>query len=329
MRAKIFLISILMGVKAFAIFGAGDIVSDPTSYSYYAKEIKTLNDQLTTALDTLDQVDKVNAELDKVSNILDETGGKILNPKKKLLGLVNSMKSVKSRFERLANKVEGIGVDHFFKEHHNVKAPMQAEIMKKWKENYDALFDDAKDEKYQILNEEVASAIKSNNYKKYQKSMNDLNTYMKLKNIEKEAVKKYSLLATTNLYNDYFMSEEVTEERKQQDERIQKYIDQIETASDMHKQQQTTNLILIELLGFVQSQYEMQMKFFNAISLNSITDGSKYNYDLTQVVEQREDFTTARDTDILKTSASKLLESFLNDMEKKGKSNSIFKRLDY
>ena len=320
-------IFILFGTKSFAIFGAGDIVSDPTSYTYYAKEIKTMNDQLTTALDTLDQMDKVNGAIDKANSILNETGGKILNPQKKIQGLFDSMKSAKSKFSRLANKVSDVGVDYFFKNYHNVSEPLKEEILAKWKDNYTALFDDKEDEKYQELNEKVLSAIKSNNYTKYQKATNDLNTYLKLKNIEKKALKKYSLMATMDLYNDYFMNEEVVEERKEQDLRIQKYIDQIKTAEDMHKQQQTTNLILIEMLDFIKSQYEMQMKFFNAMAMSGVTN-SKAQYNLKDVIEQRKDYTNSKDAKVLITPERKILNDFIKNKIEGVYKTEIYQRLN-
>lgn len=320
-------IFILFCTQSFAIFGAGDIVSDPTSYTYYAKEIKTMNDQLTTALDTLDQMDKVNGAIDKANSILNETGGKILNPQKKIQGLFDSMKSAKSKFSRLANKVQGIGAEHFFKNYHHVSEPLKEEILAKWKDNYTALFDDKEDKKYQELNAKVLSAIKSNNYTKYQKATNDLNTYLKLKNIEKKALKKYSLMATMDLYNDYFMNEEVVQERKEQDKRIQKYIDQIKTAEDMHKQQQTTNLILIEMLDFIKSQYEMQMKFFNAMAMSGVTN-SKAQYDLKDVIEQRKDFTNSKDARVLITPERKMLSDYIKNKIEGVYKTEMYQRLN-
>ncbi|MFA6788164.1 MAG: hypothetical protein WCR15_00535, partial [Arcobacteraceae bacterium] len=64
---NIAIIFLLSTKNLFALFGVGDIVSDPTSYTYYAQQIKAMNDQLKSALDQLDQLNKVNDAMDKAN----------------------------------------------------------------------------------------------------------------------------------------------------------------------------------------------------------------------------------------------------------------------
>ena len=134
-------------------------------------------------------------------------------------------------------------------------------------------------------------------------------------------------MATMDLYNDYFMNEEVVQERKEQDKRIQKYIDQIKTAEDMHKQQQTTNLILIEMLDFIKSQYEMQMKFFNAMAMSGVTN-SKAQYDLKDVIEQRKDFTNSTEARVLITPERKMLSDYIKNKIEGVYKTEMYQRLN-
>ncbi|RWS45321.1 hypothetical protein CKA55_13465, partial [Arcobacter suis] len=76
---KILLILTLSYNNCFALFGAGDVVSDPTSYTYYAKQIKAFNDQIKTALDQLEVLNKANDLIDKTNDLIFKSGEKIYN----------------------------------------------------------------------------------------------------------------------------------------------------------------------------------------------------------------------------------------------------------
>ncbi len=330
-KSKILVTSILFSsINAYALFGggAGGIVSDPTSYTYMAKEIKIMNDQLQTAVQTLDQMDKVNSAIDQANNLILKSGEKIYNPQKTIMGLFNKMQSTKSKFERLANDVQNMGAERFFKDFHNVKEPIRADLLKKWKANFNGLFDDKQDEKYQELQKKVKDSVESNNYKSYEKAISNLKEYLKLKKIEREALKKYSLMATMDLYNEYFINADRVKEREEQNQRILDYVDQIATSTTMHNQQQTTNLILIELLDFAKSQYEMQMKFFYAISMNGINTKTKVKYDIRKIIEEKENYQNEKSASSLKTPATKIFNNFIEDMTNKGKKSSYTERLE-
>jgi len=156
---KVAIITIFLTKDLFALFGMGDIVSDPTSYTYYAKEIKAMNDQIKTGLDQLDQFKKANDLINDTNDLIFNSGEKIYNPAKQIMGLVNNIENTKRKFERLAERVSTMGADRFFKDYHNVNEPLKDEILAKWKDNFNALFDNKEDKKYQELNEEVLKVI--------------------------------------------------------------------------------------------------------------------------------------------------------------------------
>lgn len=322
---KIIIIMILTVKDCSALFGVGDIVSDPTSYTYYAKEIKAMNDQLKTALDQVEYLNKANSALNKANDLIFNAGERVYNPQKQILGLVNNITGIQRKFENMAERASNMGAERFFKDYNNVKAPLKADILKKWKDNFNALFDNKEDEKYQKLNDKVLRAVQSNDYVAYQKAVEDLEAYNNMKKIEQDEIKKYALLAPLELYNDYFINEEVVNERKDKMERIKQLANQINSEKDVVKQQQTTNQFLLEMLNVQQAQYEMQMNFFYAISMNLINEKTNTKQDIEKVIEKKEKFNGAKDgIETEETNAVKeALEKFQVDGESSGTIDKI------
>ncbi|MCT7576495.1 hypothetical protein N5U97_02245 [Aliarcobacter butzleri] len=302
------------------LFG-GMVVSDPTSYTYYAQQIKAMNDQIKSALDQLEVLNKANEYLNTANDLMSNAGERIYNPQKQIMGLVNNLSNIQRNFENMAQRASNIGVERFFKDYHNVKEPLKDDILKKWKDNFNALFDNKEDDKYQKLNDKVLEAIQDNDYEAYQKAVEDLNEYIKLKGIEQDALKKYALLAPMELYNDYFVNEEVVKERKDKMERIKQLANQINSETDMVKQQQTTNQFLLEMLNVQQAQYEMQMSFFYAISTNLINEKSNSKQDIKKVIEEKENYASSKDSVKSKTTTS--TEKYIDNLINSPKGNSI------
>lgn len=307
--------------ELFGIGGVGDVVSDPTSYTYYAKQIQAFNDQIKTGLDQLESFNKLNELADTANDLMNTTGERIYNPMKQIDGLINNVESVQKKFERMAERASNMGAERFFKDYHNVNEPLKDEILTKWKDNFNALFDNKEDSKYQELNMNVLKSIQKKDYDAYQKAIDDLNGYIKLKGIEREALKKYALLAPLEIYNDYFVNEEVVEERKKTTDRIKQLADQIKSEKDMVKQQQTTNQFLVEMLNIQQSQYELQMKFFYAVSMNLINEKSNTKYDIKKIIDEREDYQDSKD--VSKSDSINATEKYLQDLVKSKTGNSI------
>ena len=263
------------------LFG-GMVVSDPTSYTYYAQQIKAMNDQIKSALDQLEVLNKANEYLNTANDLMSNAGERIYNPQKQIMGLVNNLSNIQRNFENMAQRASNIGVERFFKDYHNVKEPLKDDILKKWKDNFNALFDNKEDDKYQKLNDKVLEAIQD---------------------------------------NDYFVNEEVVKERKDKMERIKQLANQINSETDMVKQQQTTNQFLLEMLNVQQAQYEMQMSFFYAISTNLINEKSNSKQDIKKVIEEKENYASSKDSVKSKTTTS--TEKYIDNLINSPKGNSI------
>jgi hypothetical protein len=322
---KVLSIVIVLNLLLVNCFG-GYPVMDYTSYTYYAKQIKVFNDQVKTSLEQLETLNKANDMLNKANDLIFNTGEKIYNPAKQINGLINNITGIQNKFEKLTERVSNVGAERFFKEYHNVKEPLKDDVLAKWKANFNALFNNSEDETYHKLNDKILSAIKNNNYEAYQKAVKDLNEYLKLKGIEQETLKKYALLAPVELYNDYFINEESVKERKDKIDRIKQLAKQIESEKDVVKQQQTTNQFLLEMLDVQQAQYEMQMKFFYAISLNLINEKSNSKYQLQEVIEERENYRDSSDNKSIVTQERKELDAYFKQMEERGGNSEYYKR---
>lgn len=316
---KIVLMGILI-INNSLLYGGGMAVTDPTSYTYYAKQLKTMNDQVKTGLDQLSVLNKANEGIKSANDLMFNAGERIYNPQKQIMGLVNNISSVQRNFESTAERASNMGAERFFKENHNVKEPLKDDVLKKWKDNFKGLFDNKEDEKYQKLNDKVLKAVQSNDYVGYQKAVQDLEAYNKIKKLEQEALKKYALLAPLELYNDYFVNEQVVQERKDRMNRIRQLANQINSEKDVVKQQQTTNQFLLEMLNIQLAQYEMQMNFFYAISLNLINEKTNTKQDLEKVIENKEKYNSSRDKE--ETEESKSVQDVLDGFVKDGNSNN-------
>ncbi len=311
---------VILSVNNTLLYG-GMAVTDPTSYTYYAKQLKAMNDQIKGALDQLSVLNKANEALNTANDLMFNAGERIYNPQKQIMGLVNNINSIQRKFESMAERASNMGAERFFKENHNISEPLKDDVLKKWKDNFKALFDNKEDEKYQKLNDKVLKAIEDNDYVAYQKAVQDLNEYIKLKGIEQEALKKYALLAPMEIYNDYFVNEQVVQERKEKMERIKQLANQINSENDVVKQQKTTNQFLLEMLNVQQAQYEMQMNFFYAISLNLINEKSNSKFDMKKVIDEKENFGSSKDT--VKSKATDSTEKYIDNLIKSTKGNSI------
>ena len=316
----------LMVKDLFALFGAGDIVSDPTSYTYYAKEIKAMNDQMKTALDQLEQINKANDALNKANDLLTKTGERIYNPTKQIKNLISNIQGIQSRFKNIAERASNMGTERFFKDYHYVDEPLETEAYEKWKNNMSALFNNSEDKTYQELREQILQAQKRKDYLKYQQAVENMTAYLKLKKIEQDAIKKSSLRAPIDLYQEYFANADVVNRKKQKKEIINELVGQIDTEKDLMKQQQITNLILIQVLGTIQEQYEMQMKYQYALAIPKFSNESiSIEQELKTIKEQRKNFNRANQVN--KTPAIKETHKYLNDLAKKGAKSEIYEIL--
>jgi hypothetical protein len=271
---NILIVAALVKTQVFALFGAGDIVSDPTSYTYYMKQIKAMNDQLESAFKQVEQLNKLNEITKKVEDLIFNTGEKIFNPQKRIIGIVGDLQSSISRMQSLAERVKNIGAERFIKDYHNVNKPLNNEEFEKWQAEFEKLFEDQNDETLIELDKKVQVAVKSGNYNKYERAVNEFNNYVRVKQIEKDKLMKFSLLAPSKWYNEYYLSEEGKKRRDDRFKKIEKYTMQIDNEKDLMKQQQTTNQILLLIVETIDEQYNLQMQFFNAMSILALSQFS-------------------------------------------------------
>ncbi len=319
---------LILSLTINSAFGFGGVVTDPTSYTYYAKEIKAMNDAIKTSLDQLEQINKLNDLAKKTNQLIDDSGKLIYNPTKQIQGIVSGLQKTSERFKSIGEKVNNLNAEHFLKDYHRVEDPLKDDIYEKWLNNFEGLFDNTKDDTYIKLKKKVDNAIKNKNYTAWEKARADLDNYLNLKRIERDKLKKYALLAPVEYYNNYYLHEDSIERRKQREENIQRLIKQINSAQDVFKQQQTTNEILIELLYVVQAQYELQMKYYNSVNLTLLNkDVENKAYDMQKVREERESF-NSRSAQKIQTDQLKQLDKWYQEKNDIGKHGFIYKMLD-
>ena len=293
MIKTLFLISILGFIKLFA----GAVVSDPTAHSYSVEKIKIMNDQTANALKHLEEFNKLNEATQKANDFLENTGEKIFNPIKKLEDFQKNMENSQAQFQNLIKKAESIDSEIFFKYHHDVDEPLDEDAIKKYNKDYYSLFDDGSDEKLKKLYEEAKKAHDQKNYKEWQIVMNKIDAYLKAKNIEKKNLEKLSSFSVMKIYNDYFLDKKKIDERKDKNKRIKQYIKEIKKhRGEIVKQSMLTNLILVEMIDVHQKQYELQLKFFNAVNLKLANEGSTQKKE--NIKKIRQNFKSAKDLNV-------------------------------
>jgi hypothetical protein len=321
---NILIVAALAKTQVFALFGAGDIVSDPTSYTYYMKQIKAMNDQLESAFKQVEELNKINQLTEKANDLLFNTGEKIFNPQKRILGIVNDLQSSISRMQSLGERVKNMGTERFIKDYHNVNKPLNNEEFEKWQAEFEKLFSLKDDETYEQLEDNLQKAIKSGDYKQYERAVNMFNDYIKIRNIEREKLRYYSLLAPSKWYNEYYLSEEGKKRRDDRFKKIGKYTMQIDNEKDLMKQQQTTNQILLLIVETIDEQYNLQMQFFNAMSIAVLSEKDQEQTDieieeLKRTKEELKNSSSAK----LKTDDEKrkIRQKLFDDLEREAKRN--------
>ena len=269
---NIITIFLILNSNLFGVFGVGDIVSDPNSYTYYMKQIKAMNDQMEGIFKQIEQLNKINELTEEANKLISNTGEKIYDPRRRIKGIINNLNSSKNRMRSIARRVKNTGSERFFKEYHSVNEPVKEEDFEKWKEDFEKIFSNKNDKTYKHLKKKIEIAVKNGSYEDYGVATKNMNTYLNLKNIEKSNLNRYALLAPTQLYNEYYISEKGVKRRAQQEQTIEKLIKQIGEEKDLLKQTKTTNQILIEMITILKEQYQLQLQYYNAMSVLSLAN---------------------------------------------------------
>jgi len=310
------------------LFAFGGIVTDPTSYTYYAKQLKSFNDEIKNGIEQLESLNKINELTTKANELIDDTGKLLYNPTNQIEGIVRGLQNTVGRFQNVAERVNNLNAEHLLKNYHNSDKPLKDDIYKKWVDNFEGLFDNSKDDNYLKLKERVDQSLAEKDFEAWQIATTELQQYLNLKKIERDQLKKYALLAPVEYYNDYFLNEDTIAMRKEREENIQRLIKQINTAKDIFKQQQTTNEILIEMLFLIQAQYELQMKYYNSVNLVLLNkDVENKAHDMEDIQKSREKFDNEKVKD-KRTDNKKILDDFIEDKVSTGKNSEYYKLLD-
>lgn len=86
---------------AFAILGMGDIVSDPTSYSYYVQQIKEAQKQLAEA-------QKQVETLGGIKTVADKTQRAVMGNYNRAMGLVTDLQRLQKKLESTPTTMQGM-----------------------------------------------------------------------------------------------------------------------------------------------------------------------------------------------------------------------------
>lgn len=322
------IISLILATILFAQNLFAMVVTDPTSYTYYAQQLKTFNDSVKTSLEQLESINKLNELSNTANELLDDVSGLLYNPQNQIQGIYDNLVNSIERFEDIGERVSNMNATTFLKNYHNVKdnAPT-GEDFKKWEENFEALFDNSKDDVYLNLKKRVDEALENKKYEDWGVARQDLDKYLYLKKLEREQLKKYSLLAPTEYYNDYYLNEETVAKREKTKQHIEKLTKQIDSSTDLMQQTQTTNQILIEMLSLLQGQYELSMMYYNSVSVvNLSTEVQNKEIDMKDIEKSRKKFDEEKNKDKTNTTEKAVIQ-FMEEKTKNAKGSLILEML--
>jgi len=85
------LLTIAIADQSFALFGAGDIVSDPMSYTYYVEQIKMMTEEIEAAQERLESLNGIKDQADQM--------------RRQLIGTYNTALGAMDRVKKIQEKV--------------------------------------------------------------------------------------------------------------------------------------------------------------------------------------------------------------------------------
>jgi len=87
-----FCIYLILSSNAWALFGAGDIVSDPTSYTYYVEQIKQATEQLENLQEQLETAKNIYGEVEDMRK-------QLIGAYDQATGMVNDLSNIREEIE--------------------------------------------------------------------------------------------------------------------------------------------------------------------------------------------------------------------------------------
>ncbi|CAE10196.1 hypothetical protein [Wolinella succinogenes] len=248
---------------------AAQVVTDPGSYVHLMNTIKAINDQISIATDQLKEINKLNDMINETEKLIFESNEKLFNPATRIKNFVNNVQNIDRKLKRLANRIQETGIEQFVKNYHNSNADTKLYL--------EQLLRNDKDPLYKTLLEDYQKATHSGNYDSYVLASDRLNSYMKIKGVELNELKKEATYANLDALNNYLYNEDEIKEREEKVQRLADLLESIQNEIDMIKQQQITNTILMEMVEILTRQYEQSMKMDYALSLNMLVAANEIN----------------------------------------------------
>lgn len=254
----------------------GDVVTDPGSYVYFADQLKALNDQVKSAIEMLDQLDKANQALNKVESGINQVGNLIYNPTNDLENFLTTLQRLQDRMEGISDNLDNIGLETFLKNSHFIANSTDRTASKSF---LNILTKDEDDETLQKLYDEYKRAMNEGSYEEFSLASDRLNAYLNAKGIALDQLKREAAYASIDAWHNYNLDEDEMQKRKDRIKNWQQHLKNIQSSKDLLKQTQITNFILLDMAEILQKQYEHTMAMDYAISLNMIagSNGKKTN----------------------------------------------------
>jgi hypothetical protein len=263
------LIALFASTDAFAL--GGDVVTDPGSYVYFADQLRALNDQVRSAVQMLDQLDKANQMLTKVEDRVNQVGNLIYNPTSDLENFLGTLQRLQNKMEGISDSLNNIGLETFLKNSHFIDNSTNKTVSKDF---LNALTKDENDETLKKLYDEYERAMNEGTYEEFSIASDRLSTYLNTRGVVFNQLKRESAYASIDAWHNYNLDEDEIQKRKDRVSNWKQHLKNIKSSEDLLKQTQITNLILLDMAEILQKQYEHTMAMDYAISLGMIAGGN-------------------------------------------------------
>ncbi|MDR0579186.1 MAG: hypothetical protein LBG21_01090 [Campylobacteraceae bacterium] len=293
--------TLFLSTNVFAL--GGDVVTDPGSYVYYADQLKALNDQIKSAVEMLDQLDKANKMLNDVKTGINDVGNLISNPTSELQGFLYILRGLQNKVEKINNGINDVGLETFLTNSHMIANSTDKIAANNF---LNVLIKDENDETLKKLYDEYKRAMNEGTYEQFSLASDRLSAYLNAKGITFDQLKRDAAYAVIDAWRNYNLDVNEIQEREDRVKRWAQHLNNIQSSKDLLKQTQITNLILLDMAEILQKQYEHTMSMDYAISLGMIagSNGKKTNVEnysnVTKTIQRDEGRVKTGENDVQK-----------------------------
>ncbi|OCL86003.1 hypothetical protein AAX26_01653 [Aliarcobacter thereius] len=275
-------------------FGAGMVVSDPVSYTYFMEQVAQYTEMInamTTQIETLGGIQSaVDDTKRNIYNVSDNLQGLYNNLQNAMQGLMGAMENaeVKSLFDTSRESIKTNSSDGIF--YKDIREAIDG-LFQSMDETLMKQFDQGKLMQIDRDLKRLTDALKSNSAKDARSKLlglnySDMNNSLLIKDLlnksnkeAKEAYKNFVLSQNNDIYNDiYNPTDELKKEQEANQKKLEGYFDYIQNSSDLYQQTQTTNMILMEIVKILQEEYLSAVTYRNSMSLMFIENADKQDF---------------------------------------------------